>query len=56
MLRAAQVLRAGELASEKITDETKKRELRLSARRIQVMSPIAALVLSVIGLWLARMF
>ncbi len=55
MLRAAQGVRDGEWGSEKITDEAKKRDLRLIARRIQVTSALGALVLTVISLWFARM-
>jgi hypothetical protein len=48
-------MRDGKSGIEKITDEAARSAARLTARRIQLTSPVAALVLTVVSLWFARL-
>jgi hypothetical protein len=54
-LRAAQGMRDSDAGIQKITDEVTRSDLRRAARRIQFASPIAALVLTGVSVWLTRL-
>jgi hypothetical protein len=48
-------MRDGKTGIEQLTDEATRSAARLTARRIQLTSPVAALVLTAISLWFARL-